>query len=116
MGSNVNVKTCTLHIKPTTQYIPDYWAVRDCEWIWYCYTWSKVEDLVSLIERLLKNLNINSIELNEVINQLKSYYKLEIEKYLKYGNIIDYVIKILEKLKIVKVERKDNEIILRKIT
>ena len=76
LGKNVDVKTCTLHVKPTTQYIPDYWAVKEDVWVWYHYPWSFIVDTVNLVLKIideLKFLHIRRIVLKELANkQLQS--------------------------------------------
>ncbi len=42
------VRSAVLHVKPSTEFMPDYYVVRLREWAWIFYPWSLVETVFSL--------------------------------------------------------------------
>ncbi len=44
------VRTCALHHKQTSAYVPDYFGGQITEWRWLTYPWAVLEDLGGFIE------------------------------------------------------------------
>ena len=74
-----NIKTATLHIKPQTKFVPDYFVEELDAWI--IYPWERYETINSLqrnysdqnsFEKFLTNLGMKS-ELIKKIFELKAY-------------------------------------------
>ncbi|HDJ83509.1 MAG TPA: phosphoribosyltransferase, partial [Desulfurococcaceae archaeon] len=47
----LDIRTAVLHVKSTTQYLPDYYVEFIKKWKWIFYPWSVVETLYSLVQR-----------------------------------------------------------------
>jgi len=48
------VRTATMHHKTASPFVPDFYGELMREWRWVVYPWSIYEDLIELIERLLR--------------------------------------------------------------
>jgi len=47
------VKTAVVHLKPTSEFLPDFYAEKLEEWKWIFYPWSLVETMYALVLREL---------------------------------------------------------------
>ncbi|MEM4789010.1 MAG: phosphoribosyltransferase [Ignisphaera sp.] len=77
-----NVKTAVLHLKSSSNLIPDYYAVKLDKWVWIFYPWSLAETLFALAYRELgSTANIEDVlrEIEELVRTLEiEYYRRDI--------------------------------------
>lgn len=66
----LDVKTAALHVKSTTQYIPDYYVEFIKKWKWIFYPWSVVETMYSLIRKS------NDVSEDKLTNKVKELVNL----------------------------------------
>jgi len=87
----LDVKTAALHVKSTTQYIPDYYVEFIKKWKWIFYPWSVVETMYSLIRKsndvsedklankvkeLVNLLGVEKPDVNTILKGIKRYKRV----------------------------------------
>jgi hypoxanthine phosphoribosyltransferase len=68
------VRTATMHHKTTSPFVPDFYGELMREWSWVVYPWSIHEDLIELIERLLRESG-KGLSLLELRTALKDEFE-----------------------------------------
>lgn len=68
------VRTATMHHKTVSPFVPDFYGEVMHEWSWVVYPWSIYEDLIDLIERLLRESG-KGLSLLELRAALKSEFE-----------------------------------------
>lgn len=76
------VKVAVMQYILTSEFIPDYYAVKIKEWTWFIYPWNIIEDLCNLAVRLIKAEPSLSKNLNKLDLKFKEKYELNIESQL----------------------------------
>ncbi|RLG84367.1 MAG: phosphoribosyltransferase [Thermoprotei archaeon] len=92
----IEIKTAVLHVKPTTTYLPDFYAEKINEWTWIFYPWSLIETLYTLsikdtessnpqeilnkVFTLTKELGIKVKDISLLENGIKNYLKKYLHK------------------------------------
>ena len=72
------VRTAVLHLKTTSTFIPDYYAVKLERWVWIFYPWSLAETLFALAYRELKGV----AEKEAILKKIEELVdELEVEHY-----------------------------------
>jgi 5'-methylthioadenosine phosphorylase len=74
-GAN-EIKTATLYHLTNSRYTPDFFGLER-EWAWIVFPWNKREDLVNIIEKIVKDGEKST---EEIKSELKENFNLEISK------------------------------------
>lgn len=98
------VRTATMHHKTASPFVPDFYGELLHEWSWVVYPWSIQEDLIDLIQRLLRESG-RGLSLQE----LRTALKREFEFYVPLQLIREVLANMAYHGKIKKVEREGNE-------
>lgn len=84
-----DIRTAVLHVKSTTQYLPDYYVEFIEKWKWIFYPWSVIETLYSLAQRdistkdevfarvreLIELLGVEEPKINMILKGIHLYIK-----------------------------------------
>lgn len=91
----MDIRTAVLHLKPSSLFTPNYYAVKLEKWVWIFYPWSLAETLFSLAYRELGSV----ADANSLIKEIERLSQfLEIEYYRR--DIIEIALKYYMKKKI----------------
>jgi len=78
--TDVSIKTAALHVrKGKTRFIPDYWSVEVESEHWIMYPWNYVEDLTSIMRKLLDTVKENR-EIVNLLNLLQVQAEVDLSK------------------------------------
>ncbi len=89
------VKVATMQwISSVCKIKPDYYVEEVKEWIWYQYPWTRLEDTIDFIEKMLKEEGKEKKEWTrrEIISKFKEWYGIDVGKQY-YDRAIAYLIK-----------------------
>ncbi len=59
---------------------PDYYTVKQSEWVWFIWFWNRFEDLRNLTIKLFDGDPEKILSLKEIIAGLKQYFTLEVDE------------------------------------
>ena len=77
-GQPAQLKTCALHHKRVSRYIPDYFAEEVVEWRWIIYPWAVMEDLSSF----LRDMPAVPPTLDQFAAYLRKTHRIEVSAQL----------------------------------
>lgn len=86
-----SIKTAALQwISPTAKFRPDYYYLKVEKWTWFQYPWTRLEDVMQLIMRILKEderIKRKSLKESELAHLFLEWYGIEKEKLDFYWNL-----------------------------
>ena len=59
---------------------PDYYTVKESEWIWFIWFWNRFEDLRNLTIKLFDGDKTRSLSIKDITQGLKKYFTLDVEQ------------------------------------
>ena len=67
-------------ISPVCKIKPDYYVEEVKEWVWYQYTWTRLEDTTQFIQKMLSEEGKTKSEwtLDEIIEKFKEWYGIDV--------------------------------------
>lgn len=74
------VKTAVMLYLSVSELEPDYYAVKQSDWVWFIWFWNRFEDLRNLTIKLFDGDKIRTLSINEIINGLKENFTLDVER------------------------------------
>jgi len=73
------LKVAVLQYITSSEFIPDYYAVKVRGWAWFVYPWNLTEDLCNLMERAIKTDPNICKNFREASRKFKEKYGLDVE-------------------------------------
>ena len=73
-------KTAVMLYLTVSEYEPDYYSVKESEWIWFIWFWNRFEDLRNLTIKLFDNDRDRVLSLREILAGLKEYFTLDVDQ------------------------------------
>ncbi len=74
------VKTAVMLYLTVSEYEPDYYTVKESEWIWFIWFWNRFEDLRNLTIKLFDNDGDRVLSLRDILVGLKKYFTLDVDQ------------------------------------
>jgi hypoxanthine phosphoribosyltransferase len=72
----LDIKTATMqHIKPSSKYVPDFYAFEVTDWAWFMYPWNYWEDEINLVRKILAEKG--KMELSQLEKEFRESYGIE---------------------------------------
>jgi hypoxanthine phosphoribosyltransferase len=59
---------------------PDYYTVKESEWIWFIWFWNRFEDLRNLTIKLFDGDKNRSLSIKDITQGLKKYFTLDVDQ------------------------------------
>ncbi|MHA2313787.1 MAG: phosphoribosyltransferase [Candidatus Hermodarchaeia archaeon] len=59
---------------------PDYYTVKESEWIWFIWFWNRFEDLRNLTIKLFDGDKNRSLSIKDITKGLKQYFTLDVDQ------------------------------------
>ncbi|MFX1299628.1 MAG: phosphoribosyltransferase [Promethearchaeota archaeon] len=59
---------------------PDYYTVKESEWIWFIWFWNRFEDLRNLTIKLFDGDKTRSLSIKDIAQGLKKYFTLDVDQ------------------------------------
>ncbi len=82
-----DVKVATMQwISPVCKIKPEYYVEDVREWVWYQYPWTRLEDTIQFIEKMMKEEGKTKKEwsLKELVDKFREWYGIDVgEEYYK---------------------------------
>jgi hypoxanthine phosphoribosyltransferase len=72
------LKVAVMQYITASEYVPEYYAVKVDDWVWFIYPWNQVEDLSNLTVRLMKSHAGDEWTLRKINEGFKDKYGLEV--------------------------------------
>lgn len=82
-SSPSEIRTCVLHHKTVSDYIPDYYAAKVIKWRWLIYPWAQVEDIGGFVA----DLQACPTDKNDLMKQLNQHYGIRVP-----DAVLEYII------------------------
>ena len=73
------VKTAVMLYLTVSELEPDYYAVKQSEWIWFIWFWNRFEDLRNLTIKLFDGDTKLTMSMDEVLKGLKTHFTLDVD-------------------------------------
>jgi len=73
-------KTAVMLYLTVSEYEPDYYTVKESEWIWFIWFWNRFEDLRNLTIKLFDNDRERVLSLRDILAGLKKYFSLDVDQ------------------------------------
>jgi hypoxanthine phosphoribosyltransferase len=59
---------------------PDYYTVKESDWIWFIWFWNRFEDLRNLTLKLFDNDKNRTLSIKDIMQGLKKYFTLDVDQ------------------------------------
>ncbi|MFX1319374.1 MAG: phosphoribosyltransferase [Promethearchaeota archaeon] len=73
-------KTAVMLYLTVSEYEPDYYTVKESEWIWFIWFWNRFEDLRNLTIKLFDNDKDRTLSLRDILAGLKKNFTLDVDQ------------------------------------
>lgn len=74
-----DVKLAVMVYLANSELEPDFYSMKQVEWVWLSWFWNKFEDLRNLSLKLFENDKSRVLTLKDIRAGLKKYFKLDVE-------------------------------------
>jgi hypoxanthine phosphoribosyltransferase len=85
---------------PQSECKPDYYGEKVTEWTWFIYPWNLIEDISTLIVRLMSDEEEKSWNINTIASMFQEYYSIKVSK-----KMLKFVIKSMHERRQIKIEK-----------
>ncbi len=69
-------------ISGSSKIRPDYYAEEVKEWIWYQYPWSRLEDIIGFVRKVVEETPGKEVwSLDEIMGKVQEWYGVEFERW-----------------------------------
>ena len=93
-----SVRTATLQLLATSEFEPEFVGERLETWTWVVYPWNFVEDMIDLIEGVMRKADAETFAREDIRGYLSSYHDLErIEMEVAQPDRLDEVLSEMER-------------------
>lgn len=72
-------KTAVMLYLTVSELEPDYYAVKQSEWVWFIWFWNRFEDLRNLTIKLFDGNTNQTMSMDEVLKGLKKHFMLDVD-------------------------------------
>jgi hypoxanthine phosphoribosyltransferase len=104
------VRTATLQLLATSDFEPDFVGERLEEWTWVVYPWNFIEDLIDLLDGVMRKENDGPYRRRELRRLLRSYHGIErIEMEIAQPGRVDEVLEEMERRGVVEAVAADGD-------
>jgi len=104
------VRTATLQLLATSDFEPDFVGERLEEWTWVVYPWTFIEDLIDLLDGVMRKENDGPYRRGELRRLLRSYHGIErIEMEIAQPGRVDEVLEEMERRGVVEAVAADGD-------
>lgn len=79
LGAKVAKSAVMLYLT-VSEYEPDYYTVKQSEWVWFIWFWNRFEDLRNLTIKLFDNDGDRVLSLRDILVGLKKYFTLDVDQ------------------------------------
>jgi hypoxanthine phosphoribosyltransferase len=73
-------KSAVMLYLTVSEYEPDYYAVKQSEWVWFIWFWNRFEDLRNLTIKLFNGDKEQTLTINDLLKGLKQHFTLDVTK------------------------------------
>jgi len=92
------VRTATLQLLGTSEFQPEYVGERLEEWAWVVYPWNFIEDMIELIEGVVRKADAETVSRADIRKLLSEYHNIDrIEMEIAQPNRLDEVLEEMER-------------------
>jgi len=92
------VRTATLQLLGTSEFQPEYVGERLEEWAWIVYPWNFIEDMIELIEGVVRKADAETVSRANIRKLLSEYHNIDrIEMEIAQPNRLDEVLEEMER-------------------
>lgn len=74
------VKSAVMLYLTVSEYEPDYYSVKQSEWVWFIWFWNRFEDLRNLTIKLFDGDKKRTLSVKEIIAGLKQHFTLDVDQ------------------------------------
>jgi hypoxanthine phosphoribosyltransferase len=75
-----NVKLAVMLYLTNSEIEPDFYTIKQKEWVWFIWCWNRFEDLRNLTIKLFDKDKDRELSTKEIRAGLKRYFKLDVEQ------------------------------------
>jgi len=75
-----DVKSAVMLYLTGSEYEPDYYAVKQSEWVWFIWFWNRFEDLRNLTIKLFDSDKKKTLSIGDVLAGLKQHFTLDVDQ------------------------------------
>jgi hypoxanthine phosphoribosyltransferase len=88
------IRVATLQwISESSKITPDFYAEEVKGWRWYQYPWTRLEDIIDFIKRIINdNRDIDKWTINEIANKFPEWYGVTFDKWF-YGKAVEALVR-----------------------
>jgi hypoxanthine phosphoribosyltransferase len=88
------IRVATLQwISESSKITPDFYAEEVKGWWWYQYPWTRLEDIIDFIKRIINdNRDIDKWTINEIANKFPEWYGVTFDKWF-YGKAVEALVR-----------------------
>ena len=72
-------KTAVMLYLTVSELEPDYYSVKQSEWVWFIWFWNRFEDLRNLTIKLFDGDTNRTMNMDEVLKGLKTHFTLDVD-------------------------------------
>jgi len=92
------VRTATLQLLGTSEFQPEYVGERLEEWAWVVYPWNFIEDMIELIEGVVRKADAETVSRADIRKLLSEYHNIDrIEMEIAQPNRLGEVLEEMER-------------------
>lgn len=73
------VKSAVMLYLTVSEYEPDYYSVKQSEWVWFIWFWNRFEDLRNLTIKLFDGDKKRTLSIKDIIAGLKQHFTLDVD-------------------------------------
>jgi hypoxanthine phosphoribosyltransferase len=73
-------KTAVMLYLTVSEYEPDYYTVKQSEWIWFIWFWNRFEDLRNLSIKLFDDDKEKTLSIKDILTGLKKHFTLDVDR------------------------------------
>ncbi len=74
------VKTAVMLYLTISEHEPDYYSVKQSEWVWFIWFWNRFEDLRNLTIKLFDGDMKRTLSIKDILAGLKQHFTLEVDQ------------------------------------
>jgi hypoxanthine phosphoribosyltransferase len=74
------VKSAVMLYLTVSEYEPDYYSVKQSEWVWFIWFWNRFEDLRNLTIKLFDGNKKLTLSVKDIIAGLKQHFTLDVDQ------------------------------------
>jgi len=88
------IRVATLQwISESSKITPDFYAEEVKGWWWYQYPWTRLEDIIDFIKRIINdNRDIDKWTINEITNKFPEWYGVTFDKWF-YAKAVEALVR-----------------------